>query len=200
MAGHSGALCAFSGDGRLFAAVSSDNRLKVWDAHTGALRHQFTQSSHLSAAYTCMAWIPPQTQQKRRRSSGAVQQDSTLALGTVEGDILVWDMVRGEVVQTLSHGTKRKKADSASPVSDVCPTASGQLYSCSEDSPDVLLWCLADGRIASKLKADKRGVSSLALTNNGSQLITGGSAHITVWPPLPRPAFGWSPNEGRLGM
>ena len=71
----------------------------------------------------------------------------------------------------------------------MCPTASGQLYSCSEDSPEVLLWSLADGRIASKLKADKRGVSSLALTNNGSQLITGGSAHITVWPPLPRSGF-----------
>lgn len=51
---------AFSPHDRRFLAVSgSDGRLRVWDAASSRLQHEYVPSAHLSAACTCLAWAPP---------------------------------------------------------------------------------------------------------------------------------------------
>lgn len=51
---------AFSPHDRRFLAVSgSDGRIRVWDAASSRLQHEYVPSAHLSAACTCLAWAPP---------------------------------------------------------------------------------------------------------------------------------------------
>lgn len=47
----------FSFDGKLFAFISSEGKLKIWDTQANELKQDYTPNLHLSAPCTCMTWI-----------------------------------------------------------------------------------------------------------------------------------------------
>ena len=49
--------CKFENDGRFFALITPDGRLKVWDCNNGKLKHDVTPKKSLqSSPLTCLSW------------------------------------------------------------------------------------------------------------------------------------------------
>jgi WD40 repeat protein len=46
----------FDPTGELYATLTADSRLRIWETATGNLRLEHTPTSHLADAYTCLAW------------------------------------------------------------------------------------------------------------------------------------------------
>jgi len=49
---------AFSWNGQLFANLSSDGRLKLWECESGTAKQEYILPSHLAAVCTCLVWAP----------------------------------------------------------------------------------------------------------------------------------------------
>lgn len=47
----------FSPDGRLFALLDSDGKLKIWDTKHSRLTQEYVPNLHLSSPYTCFVWF-----------------------------------------------------------------------------------------------------------------------------------------------
>ncbi|CAM9922811.1 unnamed protein product, partial [Hapterophycus canaliculatus] len=99
-------LCTFDpASGELYASVSSDNRLRIYNTASGALRQQYVEPRHLAKQYTCIAWHRRSSKSKRS-SSGASKPSSLgmIALGTDKGSVSVWDLKRGALAFSLGEG------------------------------------------------------------------------------------------------
>lgn len=46
----------FDASGELYATLTADSRLKIWEVATGNVRVEFTPTTHLADAFTCLAW------------------------------------------------------------------------------------------------------------------------------------------------
>lgn len=47
----------FSPDGKFYAFLSQDGKLKIWDTETGELKQEFVPQLHLTVPFTCFTWI-----------------------------------------------------------------------------------------------------------------------------------------------
>lgn len=47
----------FSPDGKLFALLDSDGKLKIWDTKDSLLTQEYVPNLHLSVPYTCFVWF-----------------------------------------------------------------------------------------------------------------------------------------------
>ena len=90
-------LVAFSSARDIFIVVSDDNRLKLWDTASGAVRQDYAEKKHLSKSYSCLAW--------GNHSWGKQQTEDdslgTAAIGSSDGQIALWDLARGKVKHRL---------------------------------------------------------------------------------------------------
>ncbi|TYZ59257.1 hypothetical protein PybrP1_010340 [[Pythium] brassicae (nom. inval.)] len=159
-----------------FAAVSEDNRLRVWDVSSGALQHDLRERDHLSYKYTCITWTLSspllKKSAKRAKASGSAAPLGLVALGTSAGAVVVWDLQKGEVVQTLASD-KDKDAHGAA-VTDVAFNSQGSLLYSSSSEKHVLEWNVKDGAVTRKFRTD--GAHKLAVSANDEVLAVGGSA------------------------
>lgn len=49
--------CEFSKDGKLFAQISSEGKLKVWNTVSNIFEQEFTPDFHLTTPCTCLHFI-----------------------------------------------------------------------------------------------------------------------------------------------
>lgn len=47
----------FSPDGKLFAFIDAEGKLKIWDTASSQLKQDYIPNLHLSAPCTCFTWI-----------------------------------------------------------------------------------------------------------------------------------------------
>lgn len=97
-----------------------------------------------------------------------------MALGTSTGVIVVWDLQKGEVSQTLSS-EKDKDAHGAA-VNDIAFNSQGNLlYSCSSEK-NILEWNVKEGSVSRKFRAGSDGAHQIAVSSNDEVLAVGGTA------------------------
>lgn len=48
----------FSKDGKYFAYISTDGKLKIWDTVSNTFEQEFTPDYHLTSPCTCLHFIP----------------------------------------------------------------------------------------------------------------------------------------------
>ncbi|OWZ20940.1 hypothetical protein PHMEG_0004584 [Phytophthora megakarya] len=153
-----------------FAAVSEDNRLKVWDVAGASLQQELKERDHLSYRYTCLAWTQASKTKSKKRSGSS--DLGLLALGTSNGSVVVWDLTTGDVKHTLHaevvHGSGAVQALAFNPQGSL-------LYSSSSDKY-VLEWNVNSGQVARKFRCGSGGASALAVSADGEILVAGGSA------------------------
>lgn len=130
----------------------------------------------MSYQYTSIAWTLSSPLLKKS-ASGKRAKSSALglvALGTSTGVIVVWDLQKGEVAQTLSS-EKDKDAHGAA-VNDIAFNSQGNLlYSCSSEK-NILEWNVKEGSVSRKFRAGNDGAHQIAVSSNDEVLAVGGTA------------------------
>lgn len=51
----------FSADGKLFAFINFDGKLKIWDTELNQLKQDYNPNLHLSTTCTCFTWLSATT-------------------------------------------------------------------------------------------------------------------------------------------
>lgn len=130
----------------------------------------------MSYQYTSIAWTLSSPLLKK--SAGGKRAKSSalglVALGTSTGVIVVWDLQKGEVAQTLSS-EKDKDAHGAA-VNDIAFNSQGNLlYSCSSEK-NILEWNVKEGSVSRKFRAGNDGAHQIAVSSNDEVLAVGGTA------------------------
>lgn len=46
-----------SADGKLYALLSVDGKLKIWNTETSEFQREFVPNFHLNAPFTCFTWV-----------------------------------------------------------------------------------------------------------------------------------------------
>eukprot|EP00752_Nemacystus_decipiens_P008411 g7521.t1 len=164
-------LCTFDPVGEFYAAVSSDNRLRIWTTASGSLRHKYVEPRHLAKQYTCIAWHRSSAKSKRG-SSGASKPKSLgmIALGTDKGSVSVWDLKRGALAHSLGEG------EGLPNVTAVAFSADGSSLFAASSGKEVVEWNVETGIVARKLKGFKHGAAQICLHPAGKILAIASSA------------------------
>ena len=95
----------FDASAQLFAHVTADHRLVVWDTVTGTLKSEYASPQHLKQAISAVAWgscaTSAATKRKRKDSAAAAVDAHVVALGMRAGSIVLYSVSRGEVLKQL---------------------------------------------------------------------------------------------------
>ena len=159
--------CAFNDNFEQFAAITNDNRIKIWDTQTNKLKTQIVPSSHLSSSYTCLRWAPS------IKLNGVTQY--TIALGTNQGEIYCWNINQGEPIFAI----KPEDCFVGKQINDICFTKDGNSFFSCGDSSTILQFDLKSNILA-RFKGDKSSVSRITISEDGLYLISAGSVFIKV--------------------
>nr|CCA23810.1 conserved hypothetical protein [Albugo laibachii Nc14] len=157
-----------------FAAISKDNRLKIWNVSSGSLVHELRERDHLKNKYTCISWTssPNRSDSKKRGNSVSLGR---IAVGTTQGSILLWDLDRGEMTQTL--GSKESSVSHSHAVQDIAFNAQGtRLYSCASQEKKALEWDVVAGKVLRSFKVSKEGGNRLCISQDDDLLAVGGNS------------------------
>ena len=136
-----------SSHSKSYLHVAADNRIHVWDTLTRLEKRTYVEKNHLAHNYVSFSW-----KQSVKDNLGL------FAVGCSDGVILIWDLVRGVVVQTL--GT----ANESAVASDLAFSAdSKSVFVSSTQHNYIIEYRLSDGVQVNTYKCGKKGVSKLAL-------------------------------------
>ncbi|XP_050312161.1 WD repeat-containing protein 43 [Anthonomus grandis grandis] len=165
----------FSGDGKYFAQITSDGKLKVWNTLSSSLEQEFTPDFHLTTPCTCLHfWNPrealnkgsPSPKKKKRKEEPTLPN---IILGTTSGIVLIYSIAKANVEYTVDSST-------GSQVNCLSVNSNGILYSGADQN--ILEWNLKKKEIQSQWKAGNETVTAiLALSTN---LLTA-SKNIKLW-------------------
>lgn len=96
-------------------------------------------------------------------------------MGTTQGTILLWDLDRGEMTQTL--GSKESNVFHSQPVQDIVFNTLGtHLYSVASHEKKVLEWNVVAGNVLRTFKVSKEGGNRLCISNDDDLLAVGGNS------------------------
>ena len=146
----------FSADNSNWAVVSKDNRLRVFNTATRKERQSYTDRKHLDATYTCLAWG-----QEANAGLGRI------ALGSALGSVLVWDLARGVVIQTIALGTN-------SAPTDLCFSKDLSTLLISSNLSDIVEYSIKTGQLVNSYKGSKKGASALSVSPSSNSFAVGG--------------------------
>ncbi|KAK5640559.1 hypothetical protein RI129_011370 [Pyrocoelia pectoralis] len=151
----------FSKDGKYFAKLSTNGKLKIWETSTSSLLQEFTPDFHLTTPCTCLQFIQQELlenhiprKKKRKNSLGS----PVIALGTTAGKLLVYSIGKGDLDFTIDSNTPL-------PISCVSWCDGSILYSAVDQN--IVKWNLEKKCVKSKWKLGNELITSiLALPDN----------------------------------
>lgn len=157
---------AFSPEGKTLASGSNDGTVKLWDVRDGKCLK--TLPSHAggvqSLAFSPIPLNPP--------NFGGLR--GTLASGSNDGTIKLWDVRDGKCLKTLQEHT--------SGVQSVAFSPDGQTLASGSNDQTVRLWDVRDGKCLRTLRGYTNWVMSLTFSPEGKTLVSGSNDHIVrLW-------------------
>lgn len=158
LTGHAGIIegCAMSADGSIIVSASSDNMLKVWDAHTGVER--MTLSGHTSAVNEC-----------------DISADGSIIVSASEdGTLKIWDTKTGQARLTLTGHTD--------PLEDCAISADGTVIVSASRDHTLKVWDTYTGVERHTLVGHTSAVKGCALSADGSKVVSASlDRTLRVW-------------------
>ena len=191
---------AWSPDGTMLAAASAAGAVSLYDAATGAVRHQL--AGHADGT-NCLAWLPESGSQPStllpgdgpdKRRAGSSQQrcnSQLLATGGQDGCVRFWDATTGQQTAEAKLGTAWVE-HLAWQVGCVISNAPGDDANAERrvtDNPPYLFASAGrklvalqpDGSIAHTFPDAPKTVSALAWRPDGSACAAACFGHVVLW-------------------
>lgn len=142
---------------------------------SGALVHDLRERDHLNYTYTAIAWTARSVKDVVASKRGRKDLDlGTIALGTSTGEIVLWDLKRGEVVLRLTSETCKDAHTSA--VNDLVFNHNSKLlFSCANEK-NALQWKLTEATVTKKFRCSGEGAQKIAVTADCTVLAVAGSS------------------------
>ncbi|CAL1675948.1 unnamed protein product [Lasius platythorax] len=174
---------AFSPDGQYYAYCGNDGKLKIWEAANGRLKHEYTPNRHLSSPCSVLGWISvsqqsagnasPSSRKRRRRKSVSEEAEhkSVVAMGSVSGKVMLYDIAAAHVSVVLENG------HSSTVTAMAWSTCCGLITAA--DDCQIVEWNLQENGIKCKWKSGKAKVTALAIPANGKSLLS--AERIIKW-------------------
>jgi WD40 repeat protein len=157
---------AVSADGSLVATGSFDGRVRIYDAHTGALRRVI--GSDPSRGVRALAFAPDGA----TIASGGLEMDKTLKF---------WDVRTGALVRSAAAGHDTMGQLYAE-IHAVAFAPGGKLVASAGRDGRVVVWDVEAGRVRHRLDAHRGAALSLAFAPGGGTLASGGEDRvIRLW-------------------
>lgn len=137
--------------------------------------HDLRERDHLSYTYTAIAWTPRSVKEIVASKRSRKELDlGTIALGTSTGEIVLWDLKRGEVSLRLTSETSKDAHTSA--VNDLVFNHSSKLlFSCANEK-NALQWNLAEAAVTKKFRCSGEGAQKLAVNADSTVLAVAGTS------------------------
>lgn len=137
---------SFDQSGLLFAHISTDCRLHLWDVASKKEKKSYVDKDHLTHTLTCYDW-----------NHASSSQPGMFASGYSDGVVVVFDLNRGVVAKTIG-----KKLESEVPTGIVFSNDGKSVFVSSNDN-HVVQYEVASGNEMTKIKTGKKGVQRIAM-------------------------------------
>lgn len=152
----------YSPDGKLLASVSSDGRLRIWNAETGTLISASVVEEGVSLSGAAISEVA-------FSSDGA-----NVATAGRGGEIKLWETSSGRLLRTLIAETDSVYAIRFSP--------NGRILASAGSGKTIRLWDVASGEPVKVLQGHKDSINALAFSPDGAALASGSDdAMIIIW-------------------
>ncbi|XP_049819073.1 WD repeat-containing protein 43 [Aethina tumida] len=167
----------FSEDGKYFAQLATDGKLKIWDTVANNFDQEFTPDFHLTSPCTCLHFLNSDvtnkdvSPKKKKRRESVVEADYKIALGTKSGLLLVYSIGKADVEYSINSETSQ-------PISCITLDNSNVVYTGAEQN--VLVWNLSKKKLESKWKTGNESITAVLVIPNSGRLLVA-SKNIKLW-------------------
>lgn len=155
---------AFSPDGAILASGAVDGTVVLWDMEA-VMAGPAAKPPQPSPTPTVTVLSPPRTLEGHAERVWAVAfspDGQTLASGSADETVILWDVESGQQVRALEGHTGR--------VLDVAFSPDGQTLASGSTDNTVRLWRIADGTLLRSMEGHTEGVWSVAFSPDGQTL------------------------------
>ncbi|XP_068907709.1 WD repeat-containing protein 43 [Tenebrio molitor] len=177
MAVNTSMACQFSRDGKYFALISTEGKLKIWNTFTNTFEQEFTPDFHLTSPPTCLHFVhseganKPGSPRKKRRRESNTESNLRVVLGTTSGRLLIYSLTKSDLDYIIDSATNQ-------PVNCLSSSNDGYVYSGTDTS--VLVWNLYKRNLSSKWVAGNEKINAILNILGSNKLLTA-SKNIKLW-------------------
>ncbi|XP_030763020.1 WD repeat-containing protein 43 [Sitophilus oryzae] len=169
----------FSENGKYFAQISTDGKLKIWNTVSSSFEQEFTPDFHLNTPCTCLQFLPhyqntvnkgsPSPKKKKRKEDPSLAP--SIVLGTTSGLILVYSLSKAGVDYTIDSNTHLQI--------NCLSTVDGSLLYSGADQ-EILQWNLRKKTLKSKWKGGNELITSILAIPESENILTA-SKNVKMW-------------------
>ncbi|KAG5899254.1 hypothetical protein JTB14_035432 [Gonioctena quinquepunctata] len=168
----------FSEDGKYFAQISTEGKLKIWNTLSNSFEQEFTPDYHLTSPCTCLHFIEADSlkfkgasPKKKKRRDSESNFGPYIVLGTTSGLLLVYSISKSNLEYTINSETSQSLTCLSSADSKV-------IYSGAEQN--VYVWNLDKKKMVNKWKVDNERISAILAIPESNQILTA-TKNIKLW-------------------